>query len=57
LRDNKLAAFVDLYIFCVTIFREPVVSFPGKLCFEAVGGVIEPGMQDTAVTTTGVEPA
>ena len=41
----------------VAVFSQPLVPVSGELCFQAVGGIVESCVKDTAVSRAGVEAA
>ena len=55
--NDQLPAFVERNLFLLTVFGQQAVPTPGELGFETVGGIIEPGMQDTAVAAARVQAA
>jgi hypothetical protein len=54
LGDYQFAALVDLEATGFAIFGERPVAVAGEAGLQAVGGVVESGVQDAAVASTGM---
>src|SRR6185503_14108360 len=57
LRDDELAAPIERYGLLLAIRREPLVAQAGELGLQAVGRVVEPGVQHAAVPAAAVHAA